>query len=181
MNRRTRVDRSADDPRTRGPRRCRVPFGRATLAASLAGTFLALWVSNSGAEEAPRYDEFGRVPADATDPDLLLPDPVLDRTWKGPTPGDPASAPKPLPGGDAPDPLAEEEPARPVKPPPRVEKADVVPPPRPSAMPDGRPDPGDVPFTDTEEYDSPLGEAPDPSPLEQEEMHFEHEMNDPGE
>jgi hypothetical protein len=177
MSRRTIVARNAADSNGGPPLRRRVPLGGATLAASL----LFLSVSSATAEEAPRYDEFGRVPADATDPDLTLPDPVLDRTWKGPTPGDPASAPKALPGDDAPDPFAEEEPSRPAKPPPRVEKAYDVPPPRPSAMPDGRPDPGDVPYTDTEEYDSPLGEAPDPSPLEQEEMHFEHEMSDPGE
>jgi len=42
------------------------------------------------------YDEFGRVPEPSGDPDLALPDPVLDRTWPMPAPGAADAVPESL-------------------------------------------------------------------------------------
>jgi hypothetical protein len=42
--------------------------------------------------DPPRRDEFGLVPEEPRDEDLKLPDPVLDRTWAGPKPGEEAAA-----------------------------------------------------------------------------------------
>jgi hypothetical protein len=54
--------------------------------------------ADAARHDPPRRDEFGLVPEEPRDEDLSLPDPVLDRTWSGPKPGEV----RPAPGSDEP-------------------------------------------------------------------------------
>ncbi|MFN2378498.1 MAG: hypothetical protein ABR538_18355 [Candidatus Binatia bacterium] len=177
-------------------------FSRIACAATAAVVLLAWSAGVAGAEsksaqDPPRRDEFGVVPEDATDKDLLLPDPVLDRNWPGPRPGlgdaDPGyiapdegeldpfrveEAPPPLPAPAAPDAEGEQEkvPTRPL---------------RPLIGPDGKIDsgspvpeaePGDLDFLELDEAERNEMEEEEsrPSPLEHDDSEFNDEMGDPG-
>ena len=58
--------------------------------------------AGAGEREAPaakaprRHDQFGLVPEEPRDEELVLPDPVLDRTWQGPKPGEGAATREPI-------------------------------------------------------------------------------------
>lgn len=153
----------------------------------------AFAVSEAG-QEPPRRDEFGLIPEDAVDKDLTLPDPVLDRTWPTPRPGDNAIPPKPIaPDEDEIDPFREEVAPAPVpKPAPAGEgQASPPPPPRPLVGPDGKRDTG-TPIPEPDPYSAPIlepelnepSEIDDednrPSPLDQDDAEFDDETNDPG-
>lgn len=140
----------------------------AVLLAAVATTALA------ETKDPPRRDEFGLVPEDAHDKDLMLPDPVLDRTWPGPKPGEGRAVQgTDEPEGDADRPSIDGEPA-PRLPRRRKETAeDPVPPPRPKPRvigPDGHRDPGSpAPEIDADLPDVLDRDAPDLSDLEREE------------
>jgi hypothetical protein len=157
----------------------------------LAASFVITEVG--GAQEDPaRRDEFGLKPDDGRDGELSLPDPVLDRSWPVPEPGD--SPPGIAPDEDEIDPFKDETaPPPPVKRPPvpsEVEKPAL--PPRPMIGPDGKLDTGSPsPETDPihgdilePEIDEPSEideEDRAPSPLDRGDTDFNRETNDPGE
>jgi hypothetical protein len=145
------------------------------------------------AEEDPtRRDEFGLKPDDGSDKDLALPDPVLDRSWPVPGPGD--HPPAVAPDEDEIDPFNDED-----APPPAVKRPPVPSgtdkpklPPRPLVGPDGRldagspsPEPDPIPGEILEpEIDEPSEidrEDNAPSPLDRGDTDFRNESNDPGE
>ncbi|MFN2427843.1 MAG: hypothetical protein ABR587_15510, partial [Candidatus Binatia bacterium] len=92
--------------------------------------------------DSSRRDEFGLMPRDSADKDLSLPDPVLDRGWPAPKPGD-NSVPPPnvAPDEDELDPFDEEIAPAP-EPPPTWEDEEPEQPDSAPEAPDGRPDPG---------------------------------------
>lgn len=148
--------------------------------------------AGSDNQQAPVYDQYGRVPETATDKDLALPDPVLDRTWPLPEPGsrDDHHA-KLVPEEDETDPFREDDTDKPAPadaPPPSADawKAAVA-----AAAAVGRKAaaaaeaatppvaaPGDPATID------PLNQGnaePLPSPLDEDDKKFEHESRDPEE
>lgn len=181
---------------------------RRLAAAGLIVVGVALFAQGATAEmdtkEQPRRDEFGLVPEDAADKELILPDPVLDRTWPMPKPGDPRNVPEKIaPDEDVDDPFHDKD--APPPPPPRPEPrpdpdakpdADDKPasqPAPPPMAPDGKRDIGNpVPAPDPDVPDilerDPLSDPTDiekeegqPSPLDQDDDQFDHEFSDPGE
>jgi len=161
-------------------------------------------VAEMDTKEQPRRDEFGLVPEDAADKELILPDPVLDRTWPLTKPGDPRRVPEkiaPEEGSDDPFEDKSAPPPPPPRPAPRPdpdakpdddEKPTSQPAPPPVA-PDGRRDAGSpVPEHDPDVPDllerDPLSDPTDieeeegqPSPLDQDDQQFDSEFSDPGE
>jgi hypothetical protein len=167
--------------------RRRVAAAALLLAASvaLAGTCVAQ-------EDPTRRDEFGLKPYDGSDKDLSLPDPVLDRGWPAPQPGD--EPPGVAADEDEIDPFKDETaPPRPVDRPPvpsQVEQPKLAP--RPLVGPDGKldfgspsPEPDAIPGVILEpEIDEPSDvddEDNAPSPLDRGDAEFHKEANDPGE
>ena len=193
-------------PRGDCPRR---GLSRFSLAATLAiaALLLALPAASPAiaADDHDDHDELGLKPEDGSDKDLALPDPVLDRSWPGPKPGEQGKkgAEKIAPDEDADDPFRqnerreEEEVAPPLPPfpkpqyvPPPVESA-PRPPARPPVGPDGRYDAGSpMPEVDPEAPDVLGRDEPEPSELEREEREpspldrddeeFHDEADDPG-
>lgn len=153
--------------------------GRRSRRMTIAAAGLVLLVGSAPATAGngvtAKRDEFGIVPEEAHDKDLLLPDPVLDRTWPGPKPGEGHRVAETGPEEDderVPEP--EEEPAAPSKRQTQPKDAyDTRSPPRPPIAivgPDGRRDPG----TPAPEIDPALPDvlgkdAPDLSDLERDE------------
>lgn len=146
-----------------------------TLTLTLA---LAIAASPALAEyrDPPKRDEFGVIPEDARDKDLVLPDPVLDRTWSGPKPGEGPRAVEqepeqdddrvPAPGeGTAPPPRKKAPEAR------EAGDGAALPAPMPPPIgPDGRRDPGSpAPELDPSLPDVLGRDAPDLSDLERDE------------
>lgn len=118
-------------------------------------------------------DEFGVVPEEPHDKDLALPDPVLDRTWPGPKPGEGRRAVETGRREDE-ERVPEPEQEAPAKPSGMAPDAyDVRAAPRPPAAligPDGRRDPGSpAPELDPALPDVLGKDAPDLSDLEREE------------
>jgi hypothetical protein len=173
-------------------------FGAAVVGATaMLCCVLSASIASAKAGDPPRRDEFGLIPDDATDKDLTLPDPVLDRTWPGPAPGDADAHPSHVePDEDKTDPFHDKDaPA----PPPRGGDADrggdeKAPSraPAPLGGPDGKrdigspvpePDPdlpdvlerNDTGSSDMEKEDS------EPSPLDQDDRQYKQETEDPEE
>ena len=173
---------------------------RSARAAFLACALIAacgtagFGASTSG-QDPPRRDEFGLVPEDATDKDLSLPDPVLDRTWPGLRPGEGAAPPPAVaPDEDETDPFEDETAPPPAKKMPRADEAEEEPAPRrpapPLIGPDGRRDGGspmaqpDPDLPDVLERDVPEPseiekEESRPSPLDRDIDDDDQEMGDP--
>lgn len=153
------------------------------------------------AEDPNARDEFGLKPDDGTDKDLSLPDPMLDRNWPGPKPGEGTHHPAVEPDEDETDPFQDRD-----APPPPVKKdlpgseapgARPAAKPRPLVGPDGKLDAGspqgepdpippdiDEPDIDEPEIDEPSeidDEDREPSPLDKDDAEFNDEMKDPGE
>jgi hypothetical protein len=166
---------------------------RLSLAAALGlATLPALAATDVAQVDPSRRDEFGLKPDDGSDKELLLPDPVLDRSWPVPGPGaePPAFAPDedetdpfkdetapPPPDKDAPAPSEAEKPALPA---------------RPLVGPDGRldagspsaePDPvlSDILEPEIDEPSEIDREDNAPSPLDRGDTDFHNETGDPGE
>lgn len=71
--------------------------GSLALAAMLAAGRAGAGEGDAGTAKAPRrHDEFGLVPEEPRDEELVLPDPVLDRTWRGPKPGEGPATREPI-------------------------------------------------------------------------------------
>lgn len=139
----------------------------------------------AGAACAQERDEFGLRPDVPHDDQLMLPDPVLDRSWPMPEPGEGTAPPAVAPDEDEIDPFSEQE--RPAPPPPdEEEELDegydgryVAPLPAPTPVPE--PDP----FADAlvePEVDEPAGLADEdePSPLDLDEQRYREEASDDG-
>jgi len=152
----------------------------------------AFAVSNTD-QDRPRRDEFGVIPEDAVDKDLSLPDPILDRNWPAPRPGDKVLPPAEIAPdeGDV-DPFDEDiAPTRPPTSPPPGAPSAPARPNRPLVGPDGKydagtpvpePDPA-APIEPEPEINEPSEvdeEDNAPSPLDRDDQGFEQEMNDPG-
>lgn len=138
------------------------------------------------ATDGAHYDQFGRVPEGAKDDDLALPDPVLDRSWNPPPPGDRSAKPEQIaPDEQKLDPLAQEaeaekkaadmERAAPGTPKPDPSAANPAPVP-PSKDPNALP-----PLHDDDIRDLLDEDDDEPSPLEKEERQYEKETADPEE
>jgi hypothetical protein len=158
------------------------------VAALLAAASLALVAPCAAQEDPNRRDEFGLKPDDGSDGELSLPDPVLDRSWPAPAPGD--QPPAVAPDEDEIDPFKDETaPPPPVMavPPPPAE-----PPKRPLVGPDGKldagspeavpdPIPSDIVEPGIDEPSEIDEEDNAPSPLDRGDADFHKETNDPGE
>jgi len=170
-------------------------FARTVLVACavLFACAVPAYAVSSSEQDRPRRDEFGVIPEDAVDEDLTLPDPILDRTWPAPRPGDQVGPPKQIaPDEDEIDPFREEVVPVPVpKTAPPREAIAPPPPPRPLVGPDGKRDPG-TPVPELEPYPAPILEPEinepseideednRPSPLDRDDAEFDQETNDPG-
>lgn len=151
-------------------------------------------------KEPPKRDEFGLVPDDAEDKDLILPDPVLDRTWPGPKPGEGGAPPERIAPDEKDDDDFDEDKLPPVEAEPPAPKPDAKdkagePPRRPDAPlvgPDGKrdegspkvePDPEQKDPLERDEFDKSDLEKEDgePDPLEQDDEKFNKETADPAE
>jgi len=158
----------------------------------IAATAPAFAVSTVG-QDPPRRDEFGVIPEDAVDKDLTLPDPILDRTWPGPRPGDKAAPPQEIaPDEDETDPFEDDVvPVPQPKAPPADDGEAPRRPTRPLVGPDGKFDTGSpLPQADPVEPDaiepeidepSELEDDSRPSPLDRDDDEFHQETDDPGE
>lgn len=176
-------------------------FGVALLSLLLSTT--AASAQSSDRNAPPRRDEFGRIPEDASDKDLVLPDRVLDRNWPGMEPGRSRVAPPAVASDEEQiDPFREKEDL--PQPTPgelqrraeeRAEEAGTPktpPPARPPVGPDGRYDMGspiaevdpafpDMLEMDKEELSEIEIEENFPSPLDVDDGAFDMEAGDPGE
>lgn len=143
-----------------------VVMGALVVAGSLADPALAE-TGDSPRRDPPRRDQFGLVPEEPRDEDLSLPDPVLDRTWSGPKPGEVRRAPgSDEPQGDADRPSIDGQPApRAGR---RAKDGDGTRPPKAAVIgPDGRRDPGSpAPEIDPDLPDVLDRDAPDLSGLD---------------
>lgn len=173
---------------------------RIAFAATAAVTLFVWSVGGADAEsksaqDPPRRDEFGILPEDATDKDLLLPDPILDRNWPGPRPGQGEAHPGYIaPDEGQLDPFQEEAPPPPAPAAPDTDgEQERAPsrPPRPLVGPDGKldsgspfpeadPDERDFLELDEQERNEMEEEEARPSPLEHDDSEFNDEMGDPG-
>jgi len=172
------------------------PRRRLFVAAWLVTQLFAWSVALAGpayaVEDPNRRDEFGLKPDDGSDDDLSLPDPVLDRGWPAPKPGD--APPGIAADEDEIDPFKDETaPPRAIDRPPipsEPEKPKL--PPRPVVGPDGRldagspayvpdPIPSDILEPEIDEPSEIDDEDNAPSPLERGDAQFHDETNDPGE
>lgn len=166
----------------------RVALLAGVLVVALASCAFA--VSEAG-QEPPRRDEFGVIPEDAVDKDLTLPDPILDRTWPGPRPGDSAIPPKHIaPDEDEIDPFVDDVAPAPDAA-PAAEGRVPAPPARPLVGPDGRQDPG-TPLPEADPHSAQIIEPEliepseideednRPSPLDRDDADYEREADDPG-
>jgi len=165
------------------------------LSWAIAWSFAApaIAVSTAG-QDPPRRDEFGVIPEDAVDKDLTLPDPVLDRTWPGPRPGDKIGPPQNIaPDEDETDPFADEiapspapragsdesgeKPSRPARPPVGPDgKYDAG-----SPLPEADPDPPAIIEPEINEPSEIEEEDNRPSPLDRDDDAYDQESGDPGE
>ncbi|HEY2774549.1 MAG TPA: hypothetical protein VGK20_10940 [Candidatus Binatia bacterium] len=71
------------------------------ICSLVAATALAASAGSPPTPESPSvaalpHDQYGVIPGGAVDSDLVLPDPVLDRNWDPPKPGEPGSEPAKL-------------------------------------------------------------------------------------
>jgi hypothetical protein len=166
--------------------------GFSIAAALFVATLHALAVTSVAQDDPARRDEFGLKPDDGRDKELLLPDPVLDRSWPAPAPGD--EPPAFAPDEDEIDPFRDETPPPPpVERPPapsEVHKPNL--PPRPLVGPDGKfdagspsaepdPVPSDVFEPELDEPSEIDREDNAPSPLDRGDTDFHNETGDPGE
>jgi hypothetical protein len=166
-------------------------------AALFAGAdIVAAMAESKAAVEPPRRDEFGLVPKDASDKDLALPDPHLDRNWPGPAPGQGDRRPVRIASDeDDVDPFRPEEaaPSEPAEPEAEGEPGEGAParPPRPLIGTDGKldagsptpePEPGEADFLELDEPERNAMEQEEsrPSPLDRDDSEFNDEMGDPG-
>jgi hypothetical protein len=152
------------------------------------------------AKAPPKRDEFGLVPDDAEDHDLVLPDPVLDRTWPGPKPGEGGKPPEKIAPGEKDDDDFEEDKLPPVEgpaPAPKPQDGDKAEEPerrpdQPLVGPDGRRDAGSPAVEPDPEQKDPLErdefeksdieqEDAEPDPLQQDDEKFNKESGDPDE
>lgn len=128
-------------------------------------------------------DEFGLKPDVPHDDQLALPDPVLDRSWRMPEPGEGTNPPSVAPDEDELDPFSEER--RPAPPPPSEDGGGIddedAPPPPPAPTPVPSPDPFLEPLIEPE-VDDPAGleDHDEPSPLDLDEQRFRDELGDDG-
>jgi hypothetical protein len=163
-----------------------------SLAAALFVATLHAFAATSVAQDDPeRRDEFGLKPDDGRDKELLLPDPVLDRSWPAPAPGDepPAFAADedeidPFRDDTAPPPPLQALPPPPAEPSTRPARPLVGPDGKvdagsPSAEPD--PVPSDIFEPELDEPSEIDREDNAPSPLDRGDTDFHNEAGDPGE
>ena len=97
-----------------GRRRSAVAFASVVVLAALTVSLSA----QAGNGVTGKRDEFGVVPEEPHDKDLMIPDPVLDRTWAGPKPGEGHRSVEKEPEEDdesVPEPEQDDEAARPSK------------------------------------------------------------------
>ncbi len=137
--------------------------------------------------EAKPRDEFGVKPDDGSDHELSLPDPVLDRKWVGPKPGEKVVVPKVEDDEDKLDPFREEHaPKQPAAAP-----ADPLRmPPAPAAgggeakheagSPAAAHDPDDAFQPEEDEPSDVEPEEDEPSPLDKSDHDYDKEAADPG-
>jgi len=165
----------------------------AMFAMTPFGVTRALATPDQPSTDEPRRDEFGVVPEAPGDPDLSLPDPVLDRTWPAPKPGDHRRAPEKIdPDEDKDDPFLDED----APPPPRAAQPGLAPDFQPPAA---RPTPPIAGSDGKAEADTPVPEpnrelpdvlTPDlpenqqeeerqPSPLDEDDEKYNRESEDP--
>ena len=149
-------------------------------------------------DDAARHDEFGLIPDDGADKDLYLPDPVLDRTWPGPKPGEDGKNPEKIaPDEDKDDPFLDDD--APAPPPPsktaprpyRDEKLETPPRPAPPPVgPDGKrdaedpasgaaPEPPEILEHDVSEPSEIEKDESRPSPLDKDDEQYDDESGDP--
>ncbi len=148
------------------------------IRASLGALVL---LAAAGTALSQERDEFGLKPDAPHDDELVLPDPVLDRSWPMPEPGEGAPPAAVAPDEDEVDPFAEED-RRPAPPPEDEHGEDVdeeEAPAPPAAAPD--PDPYFAPVLEPE-VDEPAGlrEEDEPSPLDLDDQRFRDEAGDDG-
>ncbi len=151
-------------------------------------------------DDAARHDEFGLIPDDGADKDLYLPDPVLDRTWPGPKPGEDGKNPEKIaPDEDKDDPFLDEDapaPPPPSKAAPEPDRDEGLRSPTRSAPPpvgpDGKREPGspapeldpdlpDVLEPDVSEPSEIEKDESRPSPLDKDDEQYDEESSDPAE
>lgn len=156
----------------------------AVLAALMAIAPYPAFSQNQDQDQVQDRDEFGLKPEAPHDDELVLPDPVLDRSWPMPEPGVGSSPPPIAPDEDDVDPFAEET-ERPAEPSPDDEDEDeegefgFIPPPPVARKPAPEPDPFAEAILEPE-IDDPAGleDYDEPSPLDLDEQRFRDEAKD---
>jgi hypothetical protein len=152
------------------------------LAAATLAFASPLVATSHAADDPDRHDEFGLKPDDGSDKELSLPDPVLDRNWPAPKPGDDTHPPRVAPDEDEIDPFKDDDappppvkglPPLPEEPPKGAERAsdenlhELMP------SPSGEIDPEVDEPSDLEDEDRA------PSPLERGDSDYDNETKDP--